>query len=52
MLRVMTAADASFDNCAGEGCYSPRPAYRPLTKFEQRGQHLGHDVWDLIFQRR
>lgn len=31
--------------------YAPRPAYRPLTKFEQRGLNLGHGVWDLIFSR-
>ncbi|PTQ79616.1 tRNA (guanosine(46)-N7)-methyltransferase TrmB [Nitrosomonas ureae] len=31
--------------------YAPRPEYRPLTKFEQRGLKLGHDVWDLIFLR-
>ncbi len=32
--------------------YAPRPAYRPLTKFEQRGMKLGHGVWDLIFQKK
>ena len=32
--------------------YAPRPAYRPLTKFEQRGLRLGHGVWDLVFRRR
>jgi len=31
--------------------YSPRPDYRPMTKFERRGQRLGHSVWDLIFVR-
>ena len=31
--------------------YAPRPNYRPLTKFEQRGLQLGHGVWDLIFVR-
>ncbi len=31
--------------------YAPRPDYRPLTKFEQRGLNLGHGVWDLIFRR-
>ena len=31
--------------------YAPRPAYRPLTKFERRGQRLGHGVWDLLFTR-
>jgi tRNA (guanine-N7-)-methyltransferase len=32
--------------------YAPRPAYRPLTKFEQRGLRLGHGVWDLLFRRK
>ena len=32
--------------------YAPRPAWRPLTKFEQRGLKLGHGVWDLLFTRR
>jgi len=32
--------------------YAPRPAYRPLTKFEQRGIRLGHGVWDLVFRRK
>jgi len=32
--------------------YAPRPEYRPLTKFEQRGLGLGHGVWDVIFTRR
>ena len=31
--------------------YAPRPEYRPLTKFENRGIKLGHGVWDLIFKR-
>jgi len=33
------------------GGYAPRPPYRPLTKFEQRGLRLGHGVWDLVFRR-
>ena len=32
--------------------YAPLPEYRPLTKFEQRGLRLGHDVWDLIFRKK
>ncbi len=31
--------------------YAPRPHYRPLTKFENRGLKLGHGVWDLVFER-
>ncbi|MBX9332638.1 tRNA (guanosine(46)-N7)-methyltransferase TrmB, partial [Serratia marcescens] len=30
----------------------PRPDSRPLTKFELRGQRLGHGVWDLMFERK
>jgi tRNA (guanine-N7-)-methyltransferase len=50
MLKVMSSA-AGFENLAGEGNYIARPAYRPLTKFEQRGHRLGHGVWDLIFKK-
>ena len=50
MLEVMEQSPA-FHNCAGTGNFSPRPDYRPVTKFEQRGQRLGHGVWDLVFQR-
>ena len=32
--------------------YAPRPDYRPLTKFEQRGLKLGHGVWDIVFRKR
>lgn len=31
--------------------YAPRPAYRPLTKFERRGLDLGHKVFDIVFTR-
>ena len=31
--------------------YAPKPHYRPLTKFENRGIRLGHGVWDVIFER-
>lgn len=51
MLEVLTAADDLFASTAGPGAFSPRPAYRPLTKFEQRGRRLGHGVWDLVFRR-
>jgi tRNA (guanine-N7-)-methyltransferase len=49
MLAVLQA-DANLVNTA-DG-FAPRPDYRPLTKFEQRGVRLGHGVWDLIFKRR
>ena len=50
MLRV-TDQSTAFRNCAGAGNYSPKPGYRPTTKFEQRGQRLGHGVWDLLYER-
>ena len=50
MLDVMSAAEG-FVNQAGAGRYAPKPDYRPSTKFEQRGERLGHGVWDLVFIR-
>jgi tRNA (guanine-N7-)-methyltransferase len=31
--------------------YVERPAYRPVTKFENRGIKLGHGVWDLVYKK-
>ncbi|MBD3586437.1 tRNA (guanosine(46)-N7)-methyltransferase TrmB [Salinimonas sp. HHU 13199] len=50
MAEVMNNA-AGYKNTADEGDYVPRPDYRPITKFETRGQNLGHGVWDLIYER-
>lgn len=50
MLAVM-AQTSAFSNIAGAGNYAERPAYRSLTKFELRGQRLGHPVHDLVFER-
>jgi len=36
---------------ATNGGYAPKPGYRPLTKFENRGIKLGHGVWDVVFTR-
>ena len=49
MLEVMNAAP-QFSNTSTPNDYAERPAYRPLTKFEKRGEKLGHGVWDLLFQ--
>ncbi|MDB6060036.1 MAG: tRNA ((46)-N7)-methyltransferase TrmB [Verrucomicrobiaceae bacterium] len=49
ILSVMSAAPG-FINQAGAG-YAPRPDYRPTTKFEQRGERLGHGVWDVLFEK-
>jgi len=53
MLEVLGAepllANTSTDPALGG--YAPKPDYRPLTKFENRGLKLGHGVWDLVFRR-
>ena len=48
MLTVLEQS-AQFANTAAG--FTPRPAERPLTKYEQRGQRLGHTVYDLIYRR-
>ncbi|MBG6075526.1 tRNA (guanosine(46)-N7)-methyltransferase TrmB [Polaromonas sp. CG_9.11] len=52
ILEVL-AAEPLLVNTAGAGSdgYAPKPGYRPLTKFENRGIKLGHGVWDLVFTR-
>lgn len=50
MLACLTEA-RELRNTNPEGGYIPRPEWRPLTKFEQRGERLGHGVWDLVFKR-
>jgi tRNA (guanine-N7-)-methyltransferase len=48
MLQVLGAEPLLANTADG---YAPKPAYRPLTKFENRGLKLGHGVWDLVFTR-
>ena len=48
MLELVGEADG-FKNMAQD--YVPRPDFRPLTKFERRGEKLGHGVWDLMAER-
>jgi tRNA (guanine-N7-)-methyltransferase len=49
MLEVLSAEPTLVNSADG---FAPRPEYRPLTKFENRGLRLGHGVWDVIFHRR
>ena len=48
MLEVLGAQPQLENTAAG---FAPRPEYRPLTKFENRGLRLGHGVWDVVFRR-
>jgi tRNA (guanine-N7-)-methyltransferase len=50
MMDVLGAAEGLTNTC-GAGQYASRPQHRPLTKFEMRGERLGHGVWDLVFSR-
>lgn len=50
MLEVLEQAEG-FVNAVAKREYSPRPSYRPLTKFEKRGERLGHGVWDLLYKK-
>ena len=49
MLEVLSAEPTLVNSSEG---FAPRPDYRPLTKFENRGLRLGHGVWDVIFKKR
>ncbi len=51
ILEHFEARPERFENLAGPGRYAERPETRPLTKFEARGQRLGHEVRDLLFRR-
>ena len=48
-ILAVLSAEPKLANTAQD--YAPRPDYRPLTKFEQRGLRLGHGVWDIVFKR-
>lgn len=50
MMQVLSN-EPGWENRAGQNQFSEKPDYRPSTKFEIRGERLGHEVRDLIFQR-
>lgn len=50
MRDVMNLAPG-YKNLSASNDFIPRPDERPFTKFEKRGERLGHGVWDLMFQR-
>ena len=49
MLEVVRA-EPQLVNTAED--FAPRPEFRPITKFEMRGERLGHGVWDLLLRKR
>ncbi len=50
MVEIMSEAE-QYTNQAGSAIYSVAPDYRPKTKFEKRGEKLGHGVWDLLYEK-
>ncbi len=51
MLAVCNA-DPALATLSADSTYVPRPDFRPATRFERRGERLGHGVWDLAYSRR
>jgi tRNA (guanine-N7-)-methyltransferase len=51
MLQTLSAI-ADLANLARDGGFIERPAERAPTRFERRGERLGHEVWDLAFRKR
>ena len=49
VLEVLSAEPLLENGADG---FAPKPDYRPLTKFENRGLKLGHGVWDVVFRKR
>jgi tRNA (guanine-N7-)-methyltransferase len=48
ILEVLSAEPQLENTASG---FAPKPHYRPLTKFENRGLKLGHGVWDVVFKK-
>jgi tRNA (guanine-N7-)-methyltransferase len=51
MLETLSAI-AILENLSPHRNFVPRPGERTPTRFERRGERLGHEVWDLAFSRR
>jgi tRNA (guanine-N7-)-methyltransferase len=49
--HILAVLSASGDWRNRAHAYAPRPEQRPQTKFETRGLNLGHQVWDILFER-
>ncbi len=51
MLEVLSS-ESLLQNSNENNGFIPRPAARPLTKYENRGNRLGHGVWDVLFLKK
>jgi tRNA (guanine-N7-)-methyltransferase len=50
MLQVVEAG-GEFHNVAGQRRFSEHGGERPVTRFQRRGERLGHEIFDLAFRR-
>lgn len=50
-MRLVMQASSTFASLGDDSGFVARPDVRPLTRFERRGQRLGHQVWDLAYTR-
>lgn len=50
MIEVVNL-EPTIVNTSTDGDYCDRPEHRPITKFERRGENLGHGVWDIIYKK-
>ncbi len=50
-MREVCNAEPQLQNVAADGGFVPRPDARPVTRFEARGERLGHAVFDLAYRR-
>jgi tRNA (guanine-N7-)-methyltransferase len=51
-MLIVCNADPALVSLSRDGTYVPRPEFRPPTRFERRGERLGHGVWDLAYQKK
>ena len=52
VMLAVCDAEPTLASLSGAGGYVARPAFRPPTRFERRGERLGHGVWDLAYSKR
>ncbi len=50
-VQALFAETPSFKNTQDNNAFAPRPEWRPVTKFERRGQKLEHNSYDLIMTK-
>ncbi len=51
-MRAVLNQTSGLQNIHPENGFTERPSNRILTRFEQRGERLGHAVYDLVYVRQ